>query len=192
MFENSMAFTVSASREGHWRLAEFTEQAGFAKTTQYKNVHLLAQQRGISLPFCLVEATTSIDAIKEAVSDIRSCPEVDIGFMPIVLMTADTTESFISKCIVTGFDDILVLPFRTSEFARRVKLQMEVNLEYFKTETYFGPDRRRGNVQTNHPDRRGGVGFDFEKFTIRRGRRSGVKILSHEKFAADDIMAVFA
>lgn len=192
MFENSLAFTVSSSREGHWRLAEFTDQAGFARTTSYRNIHLLTQQRGVFLPFCLIEGTTSIDYIKETITDIRSCAEIDVSFMPIVLLTAETNEAFISSCIASGFDDIIALPCQTAEFTLRIKAQMETQLDYYKTDTYFGPDRRRGNVQTNHPNRRGGAGFAFEKLAIRRHRRSGVKILTHEKFAADDIMAMFA
>lgn len=191
MFENSIAFTVSASREGNWRLAEFTDHAGFARTSTYRNVHLLTQQRGAFLPFCLIEGTTSIDYIKETITDIRSCAEIDVSFMPIVLLTAETNEAFISGCIASGFDDVIALPCQTAEFSQRIKTQMETQLEYFKTDTYFGPDRRRG-AQNNHPNRRGGAGFAFEKLTIRRNRRSGVKIVTHEKFAADDIMAMFA
>lgn len=192
MFENSVAYTVSPSREGHWRLAEFTEHAGFVRTTAYRNVPLLSQGRGALLPFCVVEGATPLEIIKETIKDIRECPEIDICYMPIVLLTDETNESFISGCISSGFDDILMLPCRTADFTLRVKRQMETQLDYFKTETYFGPDRRRGNVQVNHPDRRGGDGFDFEKIIIRRSRRSGVKIISHEKFAADDIMSMFA
>lgn len=192
MFENSIAFTVSPSREGQWRLAEFTEQAGFARTAAYRNVHLLAQQRNVLLPFCLIEGTTPLDYIKETVVDIRSSPEIDVAFMPIVLMTDELSEAFISGCINVGFDDIIALPCRTADFAKRVKHQMETQLDYFKTASYFGPDRRRGKVNNNHPDRRGGAGYAFEKFVIRRNRRSGVKILSHEKFEPDDIMAMFA
>lgn len=187
MFENSIAFTISTSREGHWRLAEFTDWAGFARATPYRNVHLMAQEKNILLPFCLVDGKTDPALIKEAMADIRSSPEIDICFMPIVMLTAETSEAFIASSIASGFDDVIALPCRTADFAQRIKHQMETQLNYFKTETYFGPDRRRGRAATHHPDRRGGAGYSYEKFVIRRNRRSGVKILSHEKFSPDDV-----
>lgn len=193
MFENSIAYTIAPSREGHWRLAELTEQSGFVRTAVYKNVHLLSQQRGALLPFGVVEGAMSLDMIKETLNDIRSFPEIDICYMPMVLVTDKTNMDFIGACINAGFDDILALPCRTTAFTRRIKCQMETQLLYYRTETYFGPDRRRGQVKANGMQRRaGGAGHNFEKITIRRSRRSGIKIISHEKFDADDIMSMFA
>lgn len=192
MFENSITFTVSASREGHWRLAEFCQQAGFNKAIAFRNVHVLAQQQGTLLPFCLFDDSMPPKFIKETIVDIRSCAEIDTCFMPIFLLTLNASENFISQCISSGFDDILKLPCRTAEFAHRAKLQFDLPLAYFKTETYFGPDRRRGNAQVTNEQRQGGAGSDFEKYIIRRNRRTGVKIVSHEKFAADDVMSMFA
>lgn len=192
MFENSIAFTISPTREGHWRLNEFADRAGFSRIAPYKNIHLLAQQRGSLLPFCLIEGANELDYIRETITDIRTSPEVDICFMPVVLLTDETDRNFISGCIGAGFDDIIALPCRMIDFAARVKLQMENQLDYFKTSSYFGPDRRRGKANVNHPDRRGGRGFDYEKYVIRRNRRSGVKILSHQKFSASDIMSMLA
>lgn len=191
MFENSIAFTVAPSLEGHWRLAEFTDQSGFARRIQYRNIHLLTQQRGMLLPFCLIEGTTALFEIKEILADIRSCSEVDVSFMPVVLLTSDTSEQFISGCIAAGFDDIIMSPCPTAEFVQRIKNQMDSQLDYFKTETYFGPDRRRGAQPINHPERRNGEGFDFEKFVIRRNRRAGIKIVEHMRHDADDIMSAF-
>lgn len=192
MFDNSIACTISASSEGHWRLAEFCEGAGFKRITAYQNIHILSQQAGTLLPFCVIDDTTPVQKIKEAVLDIRSHIEIDVAFMPIMLLSGNTHETFVGQCIGLGFDDILKLPCRAAEFVHRAKKQYGHNYEYFKTDTYFGPDRRRSKATIDGPERRNASGFAFEKYLIRRQPRSGVKIISHEKFAADDIMAAFA
>lgn len=192
IFKKSVALTVAPSREGHWRLAEYTSHAGFGRTVDYRNVHILSQQRGAFLPFCVIDGDAPVDLMKETIADLRASAEIDVAFMPIILMMRATSEVVVSNCITWGFDDVLAIPCTTVEFSRRIGNQMQRDLDYFRTDTYFGPDRRRSPAAANHPDRRGGEGFAFEKMTIRRHPLHGVKILSHEKFAADDIMARFA
>ncbi len=55
----------------------------------------------------------------EALQILKS--DVELSSIPVIVLTAQSKESEIVKCLELGADDYITKPFRTQEFATRVQ-----------------------------------------------------------------------
>lgn len=85
---------------------------------------------------------------------IRSHPKDAVRFMPVIVVSGYTTEKLVAQARDLGANETLVKPVSAKGLAQRICNVIEVPRPFINVETYFGPDRRRQDVQIPHPNRR--------------------------------------
>ncbi|MCB1650497.1 MAG: response regulator [Alphaproteobacteria bacterium] len=90
----------------------------------------------------------------ELIDWIRSHDDDDIRFMPIILISAYTTEKVIITARDHGANETLVKPLSGQKLAKRVTSVINTPRPFIKTPTFFGPDRRRQTMVFAGDDRR--------------------------------------
>lgn len=76
---------------------------------------------------------------------IRNDPEGANIYLPIIMITAYSERNRVIEAINAGVDEFLVKPVRAVDVANRVNAVIERRRPFVKSNTYFGPDRRRRN-----------------------------------------------
>ncbi|ACT59810.1 response regulator [Hirschia baltica] len=79
----------------------------------------------------------------ELVTLIRRADDSKNKLLPIIICTADTRRSAIYQLINAGADEILTKPVRPDAIWQRLVSVVNHRRQFLKTDTYFGPDRRR-------------------------------------------------
>jgi len=75
---------------------------------------------------------------------IRTAPESNNRFLPIILLTAYNEEHRIIEARNAGISEFLLKPVTANGFFDRIMAVVEDDREFVETKTFFGPDRRRG------------------------------------------------
>lgn len=91
---------------------------------------------------------------KELVEWIRSQKDDSIRFLPVIVVSAYTTEKVVSVARECGANETLVKPISGVGLASRICAVIDQARPFVATEDYFGPDRRRKDVEFKGPDKR--------------------------------------
>ncbi len=94
-----------------------------------------------------------VDGI-ECVRRLRRDEDSPNRFLPIVMVTGYTEESFINKAMDAGAHDFLGKPISAKSLSSRIFSVLEEERAFVKTDTFFGPDRRRFYKKIQGEDRR--------------------------------------
>jgi len=78
-------------------------------------------------------------------------------FVPIVACTASTTLSDIRSMIDSGIDEIMQKPISAVQIIRRMHSALSARRIFIRTKNFFGPDRRRADLEPDFEDRRVGA-----------------------------------
>ena len=115
-----------------------------------------------------------------ALAEIRGQDDLNLRFSPAIAVVGECTEQDVLRFIELGFDDIVVLPEAPRILRRRFASQLNANITYFETPTYFGPDRRRAVHDPTAATRRGHGPSEHTRYQIRRSPRDGIRVLRRE------------
>jgi two-component system, chemotaxis family, chemotaxis protein CheY len=74
---------------------------------------------------------------------IRASPDKLIAMLPIVVVTAHSTELKVAQARDAGATEFVTKPFSVRSLAARLEEAIVRPRPYIRTERYFGPDRRR-------------------------------------------------
>ncbi|MCD8497625.1 MAG: response regulator [Alphaproteobacteria bacterium] len=85
---------------------------------------------------------------------IRSHEADNIKFLPVLLLSAYTTQKVIATARDNGANEALVKPVSGATLAGRILSIIDKPRAFVKTENFFGPDRRRQDMAFKGPDRR--------------------------------------
>lgn len=85
---------------------------------------------------------------------IRSHEADNIKFLPVLLLSAYTTQKVITTARDYGANEALVKPVSGSMLAGRILSVIDKPRAFVKTSDFFGPDRRRQDMAYKGPDRR--------------------------------------
>ena len=85
---------------------------------------------------------------------IRSQKEDAIRFLPVIVVSAYTTEKLVSIARNLGANETLVKPISGNGLASRICSVIDRARPFVSVPDYFGPDRRRQEVEFAGPDRR--------------------------------------
>lgn len=83
-----------------------------------------------------------IDGI-EFTNFIRTSNDSPNPFLPIIMMTAFSEHPKVIEARDAGINEYLVKPFSAAQLLKRIQMVVEHPRPYVRTETFFGPDRRR-------------------------------------------------
>jgi CheY-like chemotaxis protein len=95
-----------------------------------------------------------IDGI-ELISMIRADRNLPSRAAPIICVSGYSERAMVEAAIRAGADDFLVKPISPRDVLAHITHHLTRRLEYFETDSYFGPDRRRLHSDTYiGPERR--------------------------------------
>lgn len=104
---------------------------------------------------------TPLDGI-EFTQFIRRGEDSPNPFLPIIMMTGYSAFQHVMDARDAGVNEFLVKPVSAQRLFSRIQAVIERPRSFVRTQTYFGPDRRRRNLPFKGPDRRtDAVGSDF-------------------------------
>ncbi len=89
----------------------------------------------------------------ECVRQIRAM-EGDNRFVPIVMVTGYTEASLRKQARDAGVNDFLGKPISPQSLLGRIVSVMEKQADFFESDDYFGPERRRKDRPLEGPERR--------------------------------------
>lgn len=166
------------SDDGRWSEAFCSnlKTLGFASTHSVCDFDEL--ERTISkhqVNFCFFSQMARMDQLLAATQAVRTFTD-EIRFSPLFLMAKDISEQELSRYMSVGFDDVVQSPCTLDALGIRVRRQINTVHDYFETEQYFGPDRRKNKqAQSEHKARNGLV--PYRRYSIRRDVFKGIEIL---------------
>jgi len=161
-------------------LAKTAHRCGFA-FVEGVDADQLPPPRAL-LRFFLVHYLVGDDVLRSVLHEIRR-GSVDVRFSPVILIADDCPFESILSYIRLGVDDVISLPEKREVLMQRLASQLNTEHMYVETAEYFGPDRRRMDVDINDSRRRGLAGHG--RYYIRRVPDRGIEIIRHEIFTAN-------
>ncbi len=161
---------------------DLCEAAGFGECRRYHSPDDVTGFRRTTPPVLFLCDKLGPEVASRALAGVRQHPVMELRFTPIIMITTDRTETSILRYIQTGYDDIIVYPCEPEAAATRVLGQFNQMQNYYQTETYFGPDRRRNQANPYEGGKRGRGEYFYRHFVINRQFRFGTKIVSTETF----------
>lgn len=97
---------------------------------------------------------TSSLTLAAAVRDRHSFPD---PFLPMIIVMANVTKERVLQARDAGIDEFLAFPFSATALYQRIESIVFDRRGFVATQSYFGPDRRRGAMATYlGANRRGG------------------------------------
>lgn len=121
------------------------------------------------------------EAKEKLLATLRRAERNEISFAPVILFMPDIPYDDVLKYIEMGFDDVVCLPEKNDVLHARLEKQLNSEHVYIKTETYFGPDRRRMELAGTTNAQRTGTN-EFTKILVRRMPDEGIKVISRQLF----------
>lgn len=85
---------------------------------------------------------------------IRNSPESTDRMIPVIMLTANSEEDYVTKARDMGVTEFLAKPFHVEGLYRRLVAVIARPRAFVNADRYFGPDRRRRQVPYSGPDRR--------------------------------------
>ena len=75
-------------------------------------------------------------------------------FIPFIMISAFSSKVRVHQARDMGVSEFLTKPFTIKSVCDKVLLTIESQRQFIHTGSYFGPDRRRQNIETRQEDRR--------------------------------------
>lgn len=85
---------------------------------------------------------------------IRMHPNAEIRFTPFIMVSSYSTLDWVVEARDHGVNEFLTKPVSVKSLVSRLTSIIEKPRAFVKSTSYFGPDRRRRNVEYSGPDRR--------------------------------------
>jgi two-component system chemotaxis response regulator CheY len=85
---------------------------------------------------------------------IRNHNNDKVKFLPVVLVSAFTSEDVVKASRDMGANEALVKPVSGEKLAKRILSVIDLPRPYIKSPDYFGPDRRRKDLPWKKEERR--------------------------------------
>lgn len=96
---------------------------------------------------------TPMDGISFALK-LRRSPDSPNPFAPMIMVTGCGDPNLAREATDAGIDEFLVKPLSANAMIKRVASVVTRERTFIRTGTYVGPDRRRGQVGFEGPERR--------------------------------------
>lgn len=94
---------------------------------------------------------------------LRSYERDTVQFLPVIVCSAYTSEALVNESRDMGANEVIVKPVSAMQLAQRIQYVINKPRSFVKNKTFFGPDRRRQNIQFDGDDRRKTKPQDIKK-----------------------------
>jgi hypothetical protein len=178
---NAAAFVVGPREGPGATLYDLAAGVGFAVVQHYRSVAEVERQAALTpLCFFLFAEVADLRRLDSAAQAIRFSGGRRVRFSPMIYFCRNPSVEIIKRCIAMGFDDVVTAPFSRDRIAQRLMRQVDSEMVYYETSTYFGPDRRRRlEERADEPERRGDG--QFRRLEIVRHLTTGVNVLRDDQ-----------
>jgi len=182
MFSDSIALVSTDNKTWFAHIRSLMQQAGFRHTRRFpKDPGTLGRFGSGPLPFVFVDAATPADKVRRDFATVRAHAELQVRFLPIIVLSETRAAQTIMFYLELGCDDIITMPLTAAALLGRLRRQVGHVRHYFETESYFGPDRRQNEfTRPRSNDTRGRGDHYFSHFTIERSLQRGISIIDTE------------
>lgn len=85
---------------------------------------------------------------------VRTAPDSPDPFVPIIMLTGYTEQSFVTEGRDSGITEFLAKPVSSRDLYRRILEVVENPRPFVKCRSYTGPNRRRRDMPIKHAERR--------------------------------------
>ena len=116
----------------------------------------------------LMEKGSGVDLIEW----VRNHDDPSIQFLPIILVSAYTTEKVVATARDRGAHEALVKPLSGHKLAGRIISVIDNPRSFIKTPHYFGPDRRRQDLPYKGKDKRKKRAKEINQEHIKRALKN--------------------
>ena len=178
---NAAAFVVGPREGAGAMLFDLAQALDFLSILPFRSV-LEAERVADHIPLCffLFAEVQDVRKLVAPARAIRFAGGRRVRFSPLVYFSRNPSIETIKACMSMGCDDVITEPFRASRVAPRLMRQVDTELVYYETSSYFGPDRRRRlDDRSGLPERRGEG--QFRRLEIVRHASTGVNVLSDDQ-----------
>ena len=182
MFSDSIALVSTDNKAWFAHIRTLMHQAGFKHTRRFpKDPGMLSRFGSGPLPFVFVDAAMPADKVRQDFAKVRAHAELQVRFLPIIVLSETRVAQTIMYYLGLGCDDIVTMPLTAAALLDRLKHQVGHVRHYFETESYFGPDRRQSEfLRPPSYEARGKGDHYFSHFTIERSLLRGISIIDTE------------
>lgn len=136
------------------------------------------------LNYFLVHHELGPETLEAVLRSVRASIIDDVRYAPVVLFAADGPFEQYLSYIDMGFDDIITLPENATIVEQRLIAQLDTEHTYFETATYFGPDRRRMEVEVPQQFQRSDAPHSHVRHYFARDPRRGIVVLYSDSYLA--------
>jgi len=171
------AIAIGRTEEQVEFLTVLARRCGFALIEGAAGGDIPAQRTLIS--FFLVHYQVGEELLDRVIRSVRA-GDLQVRFFPIVVIADDCPFEQVLRYVHLGVDDVISLPEKREVLIQRLTGQLWAEVIYIETPEYFGPDRRRLEVEQS--TRMGQAGY--ASFHIQRLPDVGIRIVRHHIFAA--------
>ncbi len=181
MLSNCRAYVVAQTAPQNRSLLHLAERVGFGFIGTVFGEHAVsvsAVEPGLA--FFLIHHLVPDSAMTAMMSRIRGNENGLLRYAPILLVVRDCPPETVIKYVRMGYNDVLTLPQKREEIIARLLAQLTGEHLYIETESYFGPDRRRLDLDGNASDARFRPGSPHMRIFITRSVRNGVQVVRRQ------------
>ena len=101
---------------------------------------------------------------------IRTDPNNDNPFVPVIMVTAHSEIDRVIEARDAGMTEYLTKPISGKKLYQRISSIVDSERSFIRVADFFGPDRRRRNIEIKGEDRRGGAtGSEDEAGEMKSG-----------------------
>lgn len=183
MLERCVAHLIARGDDQVRMLERIGSRAGFVQL-QPLGGGVSGAPSALKLNYFLVHHQLGPAALEAVLRSVRTSIIDDVRFAPVVLFAADGPFEEYLKYIDMGFDDIVTLPEKAVIVEQRLLAQLDTEHMYFETATYFGPDRRRMEVEPPTEHKRVAVPHSHVRHYFTRNPVRGIVVQRSESYMA--------
>ncbi|MDR3471700.1 MAG: hypothetical protein P4M09_08435 [Devosia sp.] len=178
---NAAAFVVGPREGSGAALYDLAIGVGFTSVQYYRSV-AEAERQATHIPLCffLFAEVADLRRPEAAAQAIRFAGGRRVRFSPLIYFCRNPSVEIIRRCVAQGFDDVITAPFSLERIAPRLMRQIDTELVYYETSSYFGPDRRRQFEELPGQLERRGEG-QYRRLEIVRHVATGVNVLRDDQ-----------
>lgn len=136
------------------------------------------------LNYFLVHHELGPETLEAVLRSVRGSIIDDVRYAPVVLFAQDGPFEQYLGYIEMGFDDVITLPEKAAIVEQRLIAQLGTEHMYFETATYFGPDRRRMELEPPQQFKRQEAPHSHVRHFFKRTPDRGIVVEHSDSYLA--------
>lgn len=120
------------------------------------------------------------ELISAVLQRIRNDKRENTSLQPVMVLASSMKEQRAVSFLNMGIDYSIISPISETVIANKIGMSVDKPFKFFRTQTYFGPDRRRATKTENAHHMRGTGVHEWQEISIIRCMNEGCYVRSME------------